>query len=82
MKTSKKYTIGESSELYLNALEEFQVFKDRFLNALEFAYGEEEANTFFMEHNPQFESIEHIIMDYLRINLISEMTGKNKTITL
>lgn len=82
MKTNSKYIIGESSEHYLNALEAFQVFQDRFIQALEFSYGDEQANEYFMEHNPKFEEIERIIMDYLRINFILEMNGKNKTITL
>lgn len=82
METKKNYVIGESSALFLKTLEKCEELQSGFIDALELMYGEEEGNKRFNEHHHQLEEIERVIMEYLRINFISEMNGKNETITL
>ena len=82
METEKKYIIGKESALLLKALEKCEEFQSSFIDALILMYGDEDGNKRFNEHHHQFEEVERTIMEYLRINFISEMTGKNETITL
>lgn len=82
MEQKRKYIIGEESALLLKALEKCEEFQSSFIDALVLMYGDEDGNKRFNEHHHQFEEVERTIMEYLRINFISEMTGKNETITL
>lgn len=82
MEQKRKYIIGEESALLLKALEKCEEFQSSFIDALILMYGDEDGNKRFNEHHHQFEEVERTIMEYLRINFISEMTGKNETITL
>ena len=82
MNKEKNYIIGEESKKLLNALEILQEFKCSFLDALTLMYSEEQGNELFNEHNPKIEDVERIVMDYLRINFVTEMGEGKDEITL
>ena len=72
MKT-KQYTVGENSRQFLNALDTFQQFENDFLDALQAQYGEEQGEKFYFQHLQQFEDVERVVMDYLRIQFTQQM---------
>ena len=82
MEKKKEFIIGDVSYCYLQALEKYQIFKDQLLEALIMQYGEEAGNERFCEHRPKLEDVERIIMEYLRIEFTSEMTGKNDIVNI
>ena len=81
MKT-KQYTIGEQSQKFLNALDTFQRFENDFLNALQFQYGEEQGEQYYLQHVQQFEDVERTVMDYLRIQFTIQMGTDAETVAL
>ena len=82
MKKEKNYIVGEESKKLLNALEKLQEFETSFLDALTLMYGEEDGNKQFNEHTPKLDDVGRIVMDYLRINFVSEMGVGKEVITL
>ena len=81
MKT-KKYTIGEESRQFLNALDTFQEFENDFLDALKHQYGEEQGDKLYNSHLELFEDVERVVMDYLRIQFTMLMGTDAEQVTL
>ena len=81
MKT-KQYTVGENSRQFLNALDTFQQFENDFLDALQYQYGEEKGEQLYLSHLQQFEDVERIVMDYLRIQFTVLMGTDAEQVTL
>ena len=71
----KQYTISDESRLFLNALDTFQRFENDLLTALQNLYGEEQGEKFYFSHVEQFEGVERIVMDYLRVQFTMQMGG-------
>lgn len=81
MKT-KQYTVGENSRQFLNALDTFQQFENDLLDALQNQYGEEQGEQLYLSHLQQFEDVERIVMDYLRIQFTVLMGTDAEQVTL
>lgn len=81
MKT-KQYTVGENSRQFLNALDTFQQFENDLLDALQNQYGEEQGEQLYLSHLQQFEDVERIVMDYLRIQFTLLMGTDAEQVTL
>ena len=75
---AKQYTIGEYSQKFLDALDTLQLAERKFFEALTATYGEETADRYYQEHVDQFEAVERVIMEYLRILFTASM-GTAKT---
>lgn len=73
MKTNPTYYVGEESRRYLDALNVFQEFKNAFLYALTENYGEEQGAEMYHTHTEQYEQIENIIWDYMRVPFTMQM---------
>ena len=77
----KQYTVGEESRLFLDALDAFAVFENKLIEAWTAAYDEDTAARFYNEHAEQFDNVERVVMDYLRVLFTSEMgTGKTAVV--
>jgi len=83
MAAKKHYVIGEESQSLLNALEKFHDFQNSLIDAYNLMYGEKDGNEHFIKVSDKLDELERTaIMEYLRINFVTEMgTGKD-TITL
>ena len=73
MNTKVTYNVGAKSRRYLDALNVFQEFKNTFLCALTENYGEEQGAEMYHTHTEQYEQIENIIWDYMRVSFTMEM---------
>ena len=82
METKKTYTVVEYSRRFLDALDAFTQFRNTLLDALTYAYGEEQGEKFSLSHTDEFDNVERIIMDYLRIQFTLEMTPNNRNVTI
>lgn len=82
MATTKTYTVGEYSRRFLDALDAFEEFRNHFLDALTYAYGEEQGEKFALSHNEQFEDVQRTVMDYLRVQFTMEMATGNPNVTI
>ena len=81
--TKKNYVIGESSQRLLIALEKYHEFQDSLIDAYNFMYGEEWGNEYFSRVSDKLDEIERTaIMEYLRINFVTEMGLGKDTINL
>ena len=81
--TKKNYVIGESSQRFLIALEKYHEFQDSLIDAYNFMYGEEWGNEYFSRVSDKLDEIERTaIMEYLRINFVTEMGLGKDTINL
>lgn len=78
----KQYTIGEDSRHFLDALDAFAAFENKFIDALTHVYGDQQADGMFEEHRETFEAVELVIMDYLRIQFTQGMGGGSDAITI
>lgn len=79
---NKQYTVGEQSRQFLNALDTFQKFENDFLDALQAQYGEEQGEKLYLGHLQQFEDVERVVMDYLRIQFTQGMGGDASTVEI
>ena len=73
MKTNPTYFVGEESRRYLDALNVFQEFKNALLYALTENYGEQSGTDMYLSHNKEYEGIENIIWDYMRVPFTMKM---------
>lgn len=81
--TKKNYVIGESSQRLLTALEKYHEFQDSLIDAYNFMYGEEWGNEYFSRVSDKLDEIERTaIMEYLRVNFVTEMGLGKDTINL
>jgi hypothetical protein len=81
--TKKNYVIGESSQRLLIALEKYHEFQDSLIDAYNFMYGEEWGNEYFSRVSDKLDEIERTaIMEYLRVNFVTEMGLGKDTINL
>lgn len=78
----KKYTIGEYSQKFLDALDALQNAENQFFDALTANYGEERGEEYYQKHVDQFEAVERTIMEYLRILFTQGMGTNNQALTL
>ena len=79
---TQQYTIGADTRHYLDALNAFAQFKTVFSDALTAVYGEEQGEKFLLSHTEQFDEMERMILDYMRVGLTSEMGTGKKVITI
>ena len=80
---NKTYTIGTATRRYLDALDAFEQFKNVFYNSLTEEYGEQSGDEMFQSHAELFEDVERAVMEYMRIQFITEMgTPADKEITI
>lgn len=79
---NKQYTVGEDSRRFLYALDTFQQFENALLDALQQVYGEEQGERLYLSHNEQFEGVERIVMDYLRIQFTQGMGANAEQVTI
>ena len=82
MDKKRQYTVGENSRRFLNALDTFQEFENDFLDALQHQYGEEQGEKMYLEHLQQFEDVERVIMEYLRIQFTTTLGGDTEQVML
>ena len=82
MRTKKQYTVGEQSRRYLVALDTFNLFKNDLFDALTETYGEEQGNEFYNRHVDEFEAVERIVMDYLRVSFAEQMGTDAEHVTI
>ena len=82
MRTNKQDTVGEQSRRFLVALDTFQLFENDLLDALTETYGEERANAFYNSHADEFEAVERIVMDYLRVSFTMQMGADAEHVTI
>ncbi len=81
--TKKNYVIGESSQRLLTALEKYHEFQESLIDAYNEMYGEEGGNEHFAKVSDKLDELERTaIMEYLRINFVTEMGLGKDTITL
>lgn len=81
--TKKNYVIGESSQRLLIALEKYHEFQESLIDAYNLMYGEEGGNEHFSRVSDKLDELERTaIMEYLRINFVTEMGLGKDTINL
>ena len=81
--TKKNYVIGESSQRLLIALEKYHEFQDSLIDAYNGMYGEEGGNEHFARVSDKLDELERTaIMEYLRVNFVTEMGLGKDTINL
>lgn len=79
---SKRYTVGEESRRFLNALDTLQRFESDFFDALCKQYGDEAGERFYHTHDEQLEAVERIVMEYLRIQFTQGMGTDTVEVTI
>jgi len=82
MRTKKQFNVGEQSRRFLVALDTYNLFKNDLYDALTETYGEEQGNKFFNEHGEQLETVERIVMDYLRVSFTMQMGTDAETVEI
>lgn len=75
MKTKPLYSISEQTRRYLDALNVFTEFTNALYDALTETYGEEQGEQYLLSHTEQFEAIERIVWDYMKIGITQQMGG-------
>lgn len=79
---AKVYTIGEYSQKFLDALDTLQAAESKFFEALTDTYGEKSADEFYQAHVEQWDAVERVIMDFLRILFTQEMGTDAPRVTI
>lgn len=75
MATNPLYSISEQTRRYLDALNVFTEFTNALHYALTETYGAEQGEQFLLSHTEQFEAIERIVWDYMKIGITQQMGG-------